>query len=100
MSTTTVALLEPFLNDSVIISTVDGKVLIGKLTGFDQACNLVLSRCTERIFSASEGVQTQEHGLLLVRGDNVGVIGEIDTDVDTALDYSVVKAAPLKSIRH
>ena len=38
--------------------------------------------------------------LYLIRGDNVAVIGEVDTDVDSALDLDSMSAAPLKHITH
>lgn len=92
-------LIEPFLNQSVIVSTMDGKVLTGTLTGFDPQCNLVISKCIERIFSSNEGVTVQEHGLFLLRGDNVATIGDVDPDVDNSVEWSVVMAEPMKPIR-
>ena len=98
MSTT--QLIEPFLNQNVIVSTHDGKVLWGKLTGFDPQCNLVLSRCIERIFSSKAGIDTQDHGLYLIRGDNVATIGDIDHEVDEAVEWDQVRARPLREIRY
>lgn len=92
-------LLEPFLNTTIIVSTMDGKVLVGKLSGFDNQCNLVLSKCVERIFSSDQGVEIQEHGLFLVRGDNVATIGDVDDEVDSSVKWSEVLADPLKAIR-
>jgi U6 snRNA-associated Sm-like protein LSm8 len=39
-------------------------------------------------------------GLYIIRGDNIAVIGEIDDEMDANLDYSQIKAPPLKSIAH
>ena len=96
----TVQLLESFLNQHVIVSTNDGRVFVGKVSGFDPQCNLVLSKCVERIFSADEGVEKQEHGLFLVRGDNVATIGEIDEGVDSDIKWEEEKAEPLKQVKH
>lgn len=93
-------LLDPFLNQIVIVSTHDGKVLFGKLIGLDPQCNLVISHCKERIFSADEGVELHEHGLYLIRGDNVATIGDVDEEMDASIDWNEVKAEPLKQIRY
>jgi U6 snRNA-associated Sm-like protein LSm8 len=92
-------LIEPFLNQAVIVSTLDGKVLTGTLSGLDPQCNLVISKCVERIFSVGEGVTVQEHGLFLLRGDNVATIGDLDDEVDNNVEWGVVRAEPIKSIR-
>ena len=96
----TAQLLESFLNQPVIVSTNDGRVLTGRVSGFDPQCNLVLSKCVERIFSAEEGVEKQDHGLFIVRGDNVATIGEIDETVDADIQWEDVKAEPLKPVKH
>lgn len=99
MSSTT-QLLEGFLNLRVIVLTNDARILLGKLTGFDPQCNLILAKCKERIFSAKEGVEVQEHGLFIVRGDNVASIGELDSALDEEINWNEVKAEPLAPIRH
>lgn len=93
-------LLDPFINQLVIVSTHDGKVLVGKLIGLDPQCNLVISHCKERIFATTEGVDLHEHGLYLLRGDNVATIGDVDEEMDASIDWNEVKAEPLKSIRY
>lgn len=98
--TSTAQLLEPLLHNAVIVSTNDGRVLLGKLDGFDPQCNIIISKCKERIFSADEGVEIQEHGLYIVRGDNVATIGVIDEEVDAEIKWDDVKAQPLNPIRH
>lgn len=96
----TAQLLEPLLHNVVIVSTNDGRVLVGKLDGFDPQCNIVIVKCKERIFSANEGVEIQDHGQYIVRGDNVATIGALDEEIDTEIQWAEVKAAPLKPIRH
>jgi len=43
----------------------------GALRGYDQATNLILADCQERVFSTKSGVEVLALGLYLVRGDNV-----------------------------
>lgn len=98
MSSTT-QLIEGFLEQTVMVSTNDGRILKGRLSGFDPQCNIVLKNCQERIFSP-EGVEVQDHGLFIVRGDNVSMIGEIDTDLDSSINWQDVRADPLLPIKH
>ena len=39
-------------------------------------------------------------GLYIVRGDNVAVVGELDEEMDASIDFSQVRAPPLKQIHH
>ncbi|RKP11834.1 hypothetical protein BJ684DRAFT_2534, partial [Piptocephalis cylindrospora] len=78
----------------VIVITLDGRVLVGDLVGFDQTTNIILSSCHERVFSTDSGVQRQVLGLHVLRGDNICVIGEMDAEVDNATDYPNIKAPP------
>lgn len=67
----------------------------GTLRGFDQACNLILDECFERVYSSKvrachainfiyhsyvqqSGVETIMLGLYVVRGDNVYVGSKLD----------------------
>lgn len=43
----------------------------GALRGYDQATNLILADCQERVFSTKSGVEVLALGLYLIRGDNV-----------------------------
>jgi U6 snRNA-associated Sm-like protein LSm8 len=45
----------------------------GTLKGFDQAVNVILAGCHERVFSETEGVDRVPLGLYLIRGDNMQV---------------------------
>ena len=100
MATSTAQLLEQYSDQRVMVSTMDGRVLLGIVKGFDPQCNLILTKCSERIFSLSEGVDTMEHGMYIVRGDNVASIGEVDEDVDAAVNWTEIQAEPLKTIRY
>jgi small nuclear ribonucleoprotein (snRNP)-like protein len=59
------------VDHSVLVLTNDGRVVVGTLRGYDQATNLALEDCHERVFSAAQGVERVPLGLYFVRGDNV-----------------------------
>ena len=44
------------------------------LRGCDQAPNLVLADCHERVYNAKAGVESLPIGLYFIRGDNVCVL--------------------------
>ena len=48
--------------------------LQGKLAGFDQRSDVVLSESVERIYSMDEGVEEVPLGLYLVKGDQMCVL--------------------------
>lgn len=100
MSTSTAQLLEQYSNQKVLVLTMDGRVLLGVVKGFDPQCNLILTKCSERIFSANEGVDLLEHGMYIVRGDNVASIGELDDEIDATVNWAEIQAEPLKTIRY
>ena len=60
----------------VEIITNDGRVVVGILKGLDQVVNVVLANTEERVFT-SEGIDKQQLGLYLIRGDNVAIVGKI-----------------------
>ncbi|TXT09590.1 uncharacterized protein COLE_03524 [Cutaneotrichosporon oleaginosum] len=37
-------------------------------------------------------------GLYMIKGDNIVFVGEIDEDKDSSLDYSEIKAEPLREV--
>ena len=98
--TTTTAQLERLLGRHLMFVTNDSKVLLGRLEGFDQACNLVTFDCHERVFDSLQGAQIMRHGLFILRGDNLALVGEIDERKDLETDWSKIICAPLKPIIH
>ncbi|MBA0606629.1 hypothetical protein Godav_019068 [Gossypium davidsonii] len=72
----------------------------GVLKGFDQATNIILDESHERVYSTKEGVQQLVLGLYIIRGDNISVVGELDEELDSALDLSNLRAHPLKPVIH
>ncbi|RBR03692.1 uncharacterized protein FIESC28_11715 [Fusarium coffeatum] len=90
---TTAAQLLDLTDKKLMVALRDGRKLIGVLRSWDQfAANLVLQSTIERIFAPSSDSAGSErptglyadinHGIFLVRGENVLLLGEIDLDRD------------------
>ena len=53
----------------------------------------------ERVYiSAQKEIAADALGVYFIRGDNVAVIAEIDTKLEEAIDYSKLRAVPIKSM--
>ncbi|CAM0909269.1 unnamed protein product [Alopecurus aequalis] len=94
------ATLESLVDQVISVITNDGRNIVGTLRGFDQATNIILDESHERVYSTKEGVQQLVLGLYIIRGDNIGVVGEVDEELDAALDMSKLRAQPLKPVIH
>ncbi|KAF4985802.1 hypothetical protein FDECE_16305 [Fusarium decemcellulare] len=78
--------------EKLMVALRDGRKLIGVLRSWDQFANLVLQSTIERIFAPSPETAGSDrptglyaditHGIFLVRGENVLLLGEIDLDKD------------------
>ncbi|KHN99227.1 small nuclear ribonucleoprotein (LSM1) [Metarhizium album ARSEF 1941] len=88
---TTAAQLLDLTDKKLMVALRDGRKLIGVLRSWDQFANLVLQSTTERIFAPKPGTDASTpqgyyadvaHGIFLVRGENVLLLGEIDLDKD------------------
>ena len=90
------------LTAAITVICNDGRVIAGTLRGFDQAVNLILSDCVERVFSG-EGAETELQplgGLHVIRGDNVAVVGEVDAEKEAGADWGSKRAPPLPPVTH
>jgi U6 snRNA-associated Sm-like protein LSm8 len=96
----------------------------GKMRGFDQLTNIILSDCVERVFGcepeedddggaagASEqqsrrtrptyaGVEERPCGLYLIRGDDIVLVGAVDEELDGSIEWSEVRVAALPPARN
>ncbi|KAI1130354.1 hypothetical protein F5Y10DRAFT_122470 [Nemania abortiva] len=89
---TTAAQLLDLTDKKLLLVLRDGRKLIGILRSWDQFANLVLQSTVERIFAITtepsdphhpRGLYADKlHGIFLVRGENVLLLGEIDLDKD------------------
>jgi len=89
-----------YVDKQVLVVTQDGRVIVGELKGFDQTTNVVLSGSVERVFSLDEPVEEVPLGLYLIRGDNVTLVGEVDTELDKATDIAALRADPIAEVSH
>ena len=92
--------MNSLLEHQVSVVTNDGRNIIGVLKGFDQALNVILEECHERVYSTDAGVEQVVLGLYIIRGDNIAIVGEMDTELDGKTDMSKVYAEPLKPVVH
>ncbi|XP_021802372.1 sm-like protein LSM8 isoform X5 [Prunus avium] len=92
--------LESFVDQTISVITNDGRNIVGVLKGFDQATNIILDESHECVFSTKEGVQQLVLGLYIIRGDNISIVGELDADLDSTIDWSNMRAYPLKPVIH
>ncbi|KAH8582372.1 U6 snRNA-associated Sm LSm8 [Cryptosporidium sp. chipmunk genotype I] len=74
--------LEQFINKTVSVLTVDNKVYVGNLVGFDQLTNIVLQNCSEKIYNKDlNRVEVVSMESLVLRGDCIGMVGEGHEDL-------------------
>eukprot|EP00826_Nyctotherus_ovalis_P040650 TRINITY_DN4026_c0_g2_i2.p2 TRINITY_DN4026_c0_g2~~TRINITY_DN4026_c0_g2_i2.p2 ORF type:complete len:103 (+),score=31.36 TRINITY_DN4026_c0_g2_i2:107-415(+) len=92
--------LEGLVGKVVSVLATDGRNFVGTLKSFDQAMNIILSNCSERIFSETQPVVNESMGAYIIRGDHVCVIGEVDLEQDSKVDYEKIRAAPANAIPH
>eukprot|EP00038_Savillea_parva_P009124 m.181414 g.181414 ORF g.181414 m.181414 type:complete len:93 (-) comp15249_c0_seq1:207-485(-) len=90
--------MDQYVNKTVEVVTQDGRVIVGLLKGYDQYTNLILDECHERVYSSDVGVEPVVLGLYIVRGDNIAVLGEVDTELDSQIDLSEVMAPPIPPV--
>lgn len=89
--------------EKVLILTVDGRTLVGQLLSTDQLTNLVLVDTVERIIRTPDDPEPSsqvEHGLYLIRGDNVVLCGEVDEGIDGDIDWSKVKGEVVRGTKN
>ena len=99
--------LQGYIDRRVCVVTSDGRVLFGVLRAFDNQTNLVLTDTVERVFRGAiardedddDGCIDDPQGTLLLRGENVAMVGEVDQAKDKERDWASVVAPPLKGFR-
>jgi len=73
----------------------DGRKLQGVLRSYDQFANLVLEDTVERIYHENLFAENW-HGLFLIRGENVVLLGEIDLDREDDISLRQVEYRELE----
>lgn len=100
--------MSPFLahttrTEQILVITIDGRTLTGRLETCDQVTNLVLSSTIERIIRPQDDEEPSsevEHGLYLIRGDNVVFVGLVDEELDKSIDWGKVRGEVIGSTKH
>lgn len=83
--------------------TSDGRTLTGQLLSCDQLTNLVLSQTVERIIRPPDDPEESrevDHGLYLIRGDNVAVVGLVDEELDGNINWPEVRGSVIGGVKH
>jgi U6 snRNA-associated Sm-like protein LSm8 len=107
--------------EKVLVLTSDSRTLVGTLLSCDQMTNLVgpfpypeisywdanyekvLSQTTERIIRPPDDPEPSSevaHGLYLIRGDNVAVVGQVDEELDDSINWLEVRGAVVGGVKH
>ncbi|KAG4424423.1 hypothetical protein IFR04_002479 [Cadophora malorum] len=95
--------LQGYVNKKVLVLTSDSRTLVGTLLSCDQMTNLVLSQTIERIIRPPDDPEPSSevpHGLYLIRGDNVAVVGLVDEELDDSIDWLQVRGAVVGGVKH
>ncbi|KAE9376838.1 LSM-domain-containing protein [Stipitochalara longipes BDJ] len=95
--------LQSYVNKKVLVLTSDSRTLVGTLLSCDQMTNLVLSQTTERIIRPPDDPEPSNevsHGLYLIRGDNVVVVGLVDEELDDSINWLEVRGAVVGGVKH
>jgi U6 snRNA-associated Sm-like protein LSm8 len=89
--------------EKVVVITVDGRTLVGKLLTHDQVTNIVLGDTIERIIRPADDPEPSSetsHGLYLVRGDNITMVGLVEEELDASIDWTKVRGEVIGSTKH
>jgi len=95
--------LQAYINKKVLVLTSDSRTLVGTLLSCDQMTNLVLSQTYERIIRPLDDPEPSsevQHGLYLIRGDNVAVVGLVDEEMDESINWLEVRGAVVGGVKH
>ncbi|KAG0225226.1 hypothetical protein BGW42_004588 [Actinomortierella wolfii] len=90
--------LRQYADHKVWVFLTDGRTLVGELTGFDQRTNLILTKAEERIYSSTEPMKSVPIGVYIIKGDTIGVIGELDEEKESMADIENVMVDPIDPI--
>jgi len=79
------------LDKKMLVILRDGRKLQGVLRSYDQFANLVLEDTVERVYHGTAFGQTR-HGLFIIRGENVVLLGEIDLNLEDEIPFQEIAA--------
>jgi len=90
---------DPNSKEKLLVVLRDGRRLQGVLRSYDQFANLVLEDTVERIYHGSAFGQTH-HGVFIIRGENVVLVGQVDLDAEDELPLQEVTVEHLLPFYH
>jgi U6 snRNA-associated Sm-like protein LSm1 len=82
--------LNSFADKRVFVWLRDGRKLFGVLRSYDQFGNITLSDTSERFYASLEFAESY-HGVYLVRGENIVVVGDFEAREFEALQRRMTK---------
>jgi len=86
--------IENLVDQIVNVISNDGRCFVGTVKSFDQAMNMMLKDCMEKVYSKEKGVEFIKLGAYFIRGDNVAIVSEVDPNLEQKLNYQNIKANP------
>lgn len=90
------SMVKEFVGHDVKIVTADGRSFLGNLEGYDQNVNLILTQSKERVFKQDKPTVDIDLGIIVLRGDDIVCIGEIDDSIEGLVDYKKIQAKQLR----
>lgn len=75
----------------------------GSLRGIAANAEKVLGQTSERIIRPHDDEEPSsevQHGLYIVRGDNVTVVGLVDEELDESINWNEVRGAVIGGVKH
>ncbi|CAL5328702.1 unnamed protein product [Camellia sinensis] len=91
--------LASYLDKKLLVLLRDGRKLLGILRSFDQFANVVLEGACERVI-VGDLYSDIPLGLYVIRGENVVLIGELDSGKEELPSHMIqVSAAEMKRVQ-
>ncbi|CAN6926046.1 unnamed protein product [Brassica oleracea var. botrytis] len=92
--------LASYLDRKILVLLRDGRKLMGTLRSFDQFANAVLEGACERVIVGEQYCDIPL-GLYVIRGENVVLIGDLDTEREELPPHMIrVSETEIKRARH
>ncbi|KAG8533402.1 uncharacterized protein KY384_002185 [Bacidia gigantensis] len=73
------------------------------LLSCDQTTNLILQHTIERVIRPQDDLEDSEevdHGLYIIRGENVAVCGLVNEELDVSIDWKKVRGNVIGGVKH
>ncbi|PVU85228.1 hypothetical protein BB560_007106 [Smittium megazygosporum] len=91
---TTTSCIQDLVDKIVFVTLRDGKNIIGVLRTFDQFGTIVIQDAVERIYT-QKAFGDIDRGVFLIRGENIVVIGELCSELNTDAELGALSVSKL-----